>query len=69
MYQVLASHLPLLCRQGGLEVDKVVELQNGRLAKVLSIDDEHVVLDANNMLAGLERFVEVELLHIERPDA
>jgi FKBP-type peptidyl-prolyl cis-trans isomerase 2 len=68
LYRPLALSLPPLYRQGGLEVDKVVELQNGGLAKVLSIDDEHVVLDANNMLAGLERSIEVELLHIERPD-
>ena len=56
------------CRQGGLEVGKVVELQNGGLAKVLSIDDAVVKLDANNMLAGLERIITVEVLKIERPD-
>lgn len=57
-----------MCRQGGLEVDKVFELANGGLAKVVSIDQENVVLDANNMLAGLERSITVEVLHIERPD-
>lgn len=56
------------CRQGGLEVDKICELQNGGLAKVLSIDDESVVLDANNMLAGLERNITVEVVKIERPE-
>jgi FKBP-type peptidyl-prolyl cis-trans isomerase 2 len=50
-------------------VDKVVELQNGALAKVVSIDDANVVLDANNMLAGVERTITVELLKIERPSA
>jgi FKBP-type peptidyl-prolyl cis-trans isomerase 2 len=42
-------------------------LQNGGLAKVISIDDANVVLDANNMLAGVERTITVELLKIERP--
>ena len=56
------------CSQGGLEVDKVCELQNGGLAKVVSIDDQSVVLDANNMLAGLERNITVEVVKIERPE-
>jgi FKBP-type peptidyl-prolyl cis-trans isomerase 2 len=61
------QHGNAMCRQGGLEVDKVFELANGGLAKVVSIDQEYVVLDANNMLAGLERSITVEVLHIERP--
>lgn len=47
-------------------MDKVVELANGQEAKVLKMDEGSVVLDANNMLAGLQRFIEVEVLHIER---
>eukprot|EP01025_Chloroclados_australasicus_P038673 TRINITY_DN3991_c3_g2_i1.p1 TRINITY_DN3991_c3_g2~~TRINITY_DN3991_c3_g2_i1.p1 ORF type:complete len:222 (+),score=28.92 TRINITY_DN3991_c3_g2_i1:143-808(+) len=54
--------------QGGLQKDKVYELANGGLARVLEIDDETVVLDANNMLAGLERFISIEVLGIERPN-
>ena len=49
-------------------MDKIVELQNGQMAKVMQLDEEHVVLDANNMLAGLQRYMEIELLKIERPD-
>lgn len=56
-----------VCRQGGLEVDKVVELQNGQWAKVLDITDSEVTIDANNMLAGLERIITVEILKIDRP--
>lgn len=56
-------------RQGGLQVDKIVELANGDLAKVLEMTDEFVILDANNMLAGAERFLEVAVVGIERPPA
>lgn len=56
-----------VCRQGGLEVDKVVELQNGQWAKVLEIGETEVTIDANNMLAGLERLITVEILDIDRP--
>ena len=48
-------------------MDKIVELQNGGLAKVLSLTEEHVMLDANNMLAGIQRNIEVEVLKIDRP--
>jgi FKBP-type peptidyl-prolyl cis-trans isomerase 2 len=50
-------------------VEKVVELQNGGWAKVLEKTEVEVVLDANNMLAGLERVITVELLAIDRPPA
>jgi FKBP-type peptidyl-prolyl cis-trans isomerase 2 len=57
-----------LCRQGGLEVGKVYELRNSGLARVLELSDAGVVLDANNMLAGVERTLEVELIAVERPE-
>eukprot|EP00892_Ulva_mutabilis_P009696 jgi/Ulvmu1/7099/UM034_0003.1 len=53
--------------QGGLEVDKVVELQNGQWAKVVAITEAEVTIDANNMLAGLQRRITVEILDIDRP--
>ena len=62
-----AQSLGGLLQARGLEVDKIVELQNGGLAKVLSLTEEHVMLDANNMLAGMQRNIEVEVLKIDRP--
>ena len=48
-------------------MDKVVELQNGQWAKILAITDKEVTIDANNMLAGLQRLITVEILDIDRP--
>jgi FKBP-type peptidyl-prolyl cis-trans isomerase 2 len=56
------------CRQGGLVEDKVVELQNSQWAKVVKVSQSEVVLDANPMLAGLQRRLTIEVLGIERPD-
>lgn len=52
-------------RQGGLQAGMLVELRNGGLARVLEMADADVVLDANNMLAGTERHLEVEVLAVE----
>ena len=49
-------------------MDKVVELANGKEARVLKMDDANIVLDANNMLAGLQRFIEVDILAVERQE-
>lgn len=59
--------LSLLCRQGGLVEDKIVELQNSQWAKVVKVTESEVVLDANPMLAGLQRRLTIEVLGIERP--
>lgn len=56
-----------VCRQGGLVEDKVVELQNSQWAKVLQVSDSEVILDANPMLAGVQRRLTIEILGIERP--
>lgn len=44
----------------------MVELSNGGMALVVQADDEVVVLDANNMLAGNVLDFELELVDIER---
>lgn len=64
----MTSMVFMLCRQGGLVEDKVVELQNGQWAKIVSITEAEVVLDANPMLAGLQRRLTIEILGIDRPD-
>jgi FKBP-type peptidyl-prolyl cis-trans isomerase 2 len=48
--------------------DKVVELQNSQWAKVVKVSESAVVLDANPMLAGLQRRLTIEILGIERPN-
>jgi FKBP-type peptidyl-prolyl cis-trans isomerase 2 len=55
-----------LCSQGGIQEGAVVELSNGGMALVVQADDEVVVLDANNMLAGNVLDFELELVDIER---
>jgi FKBP-type peptidyl-prolyl cis-trans isomerase 2 len=55
--------------QGGLRPDMLVELANGQLAAVVSIDDAIVKLDANNMMAGKQLNFELEILAIEKPAA
>ena len=45
----------------------LVELANGGMALVVKMDEECVVLDANNMLAGKALFFELELVSLERP--
>ncbi|KAI3426969.1 hypothetical protein D9Q98_006913 [Chlorella vulgaris] len=52
--------------QGGIQEGAVVELSNGGMALVVQADDEVVVLDANNMLAGNVLDFELELVDIER---
>ena len=47
-------------------LDMLVELGNQNMAKVLELTPEHVILDANDMLAGLERSFQVEVLTISR---
>ncbi|KAL4452593.1 hypothetical protein ABPG75_008255 [Micractinium tetrahymenae] len=52
--------------QGGLREGLLVELSNGGMALVVKADDEAVILDANNMLAGKKLWFELELAAIDR---
>lgn len=52
--------------QGGLKPSMLVELANGGMAVVLELTDEHVVLDANNMMAGKTLQFDLEVVSIER---
>ena len=45
----------------------MVELQNSSWAKVLQVSESEVILDANPMLAGVQRRLTIEILGIERP--
>lgn len=54
---------------GGLREGLLVELSNGGMALVVRADDETVVLDANNMLAGKALWFELELAALDRPGA
>ncbi len=44
----------------------MVELSNGGMAVCLDVNDQEVVLDANNMMAGKSLVFELEILAIER---
>ena len=64
---LLCPILPFPRSQGGLQEGMLVELANGGMALVIKMDEESVVLDANNMLAGKALFFELELVSLERP--
>ena len=51
--------------QGGLTEGLLVELANGNMAMILSIDEQGVRIDANNMLAGKKLFFELEVIGIK----
>lgn len=44
-----------------------MELSNGGMALVVKEDEEAVILDANNMLAGKALWFDLELAALERP--
>lgn len=46
-----------------------LQLSNGGMALVVKADEETVVLDANNMLAGKALWFELELAGLDRPGA
>eukprot|EP00793_Prasinoderma_coloniale_P000871 PRCOL_00004021-RA len=50
--------------QGGLKEGGVFELANGAMALVMSMTDEEVTFDCNNMLAGQTLQFELELLDV-----
>lgn len=52
--------------QGGLKEGLLAELSNGGMALVVKVDEEAVILDANNMLAGKKLWFELELAAIDR---
>ena len=59
--------LPPPCRsQGGVQKGMLLELSNGGMALVVAADEEAVVLDANNMLAGKALWFELELAALDR---
>ncbi len=60
-----AAALPA-CSQGGLAKGLVVELANGGMAVVLDVNEQEVVLDANNMMAGKKLIFELEMIAIKK---
>lgn len=54
---------------GGVKAGLLVELSNGGMALVVKSDEEAVMLDANNMLAGKELWFELTLADLDRPQA
>jgi len=58
---------PSACSHGGLKQGLLVELSNGGMALVVKEDEEAVILDANNMLAGKALWFDLELAALERP--
>ncbi|PSC74353.1 peptidyl-prolyl cis-trans FKBP-type [Micractinium conductrix] len=55
--------------QGGVKEGLLVELSNGGMALVVQAGEEAVVLDANNMLAGMTLIFDLELADLDRPAA
>jgi FKBP-type peptidyl-prolyl cis-trans isomerase 2 len=53
---------------GGLKEGLVVELSNGGMAVVIDLNDNELVLDANNMLAGKELTFDIELVSLEKKE-
>lgn len=53
---------------GGLKEGLVVELSNQGMAVVIDLNEEELVLDANNMLAGKELTFDVELVSLEKKE-
>eukprot|EP00798_Chlamydomonas_sp_ICE-L_P016107 gene16107-22249_t len=52
--------------QGGLKEGMIIELANQSLAVCVSMNDDAVVIDANNMMAGKQLTFELELMGIQK---
>ena len=53
---------------GGIQEGQIVELSNGGMALVVKSDEEIIVLDTNNVLAGKSLTFELELVGLEREE-
>ncbi|EFN56844.1 hypothetical protein CHLNCDRAFT_144428 [Chlorella variabilis] len=53
--------------QGGVKEGNLVQLSNNAMALIVKVDEEEVLLDCNNMLAGKSLWFELELVDLDRP--
>lgn len=60
----LVADVPKESAPDGLEVGNVVQLSNGMTARITSITDDAITIDANHPLAGMALTFEVELLDL-----